>query len=435
GQQPERVAPAKVSAEFFTMLGIAPMLGRVIQPEDEGPKGRNVLVISYSLWQRLFGGDPNALGKKVALDDEPYTIIGVMPPRFWFEGRDSWFPFPFNFDDVTRNSGRNFPALAKLKAGVSETQARAELELLARRNERAFAAINPDYIGRSLYLQPYREFVYGSMSRTSLILFGAVGLVLLIACANIANLLLARAAARGPDVAIRSALGASRYRIVRQLLTESLLLSIFSGLLGLLIAVLGIDAIVALAPTGGVPAGVEIGVDTLVLLFTMGISLLTSIIFGLWPALRISMTETQESLKSGAQRTMGGRGNRRLQRALVVAEVSLSLVLLVVAGLMLRSFAKLTSVDTGLDTENLLSMRLNRSPAKSEGGKKMAAFFQQLIDRVSTVPGVKGVAVASQRCPSTSPKTSRSRRITARCQSNDGRRTWTFAPSARTTFR
>jgi putative ABC transport system permease protein len=395
GQEPERVAPAKVSAEFFSMLGIAPMLGRAIRPEDQGSKGERVLVISYSLWQRRFGGDPNAVGKTVALDDEPYTIIGVMPPRFWFDGRDGWFPFPFDMEKQARRS-RQFLVMAKLKPSVTMAQASAELELLARQNEQAFASTNPDYIERSLYLQPYREFVYGSMGRTSLILFGAVGLVLLIACANIANLLLARAAARGPEVSIRAALGASRFRIVRQLLTESILLSIFGGLLGVLIAVWGVDAIVTLIPPNDIPAGVKIGVDARVLLFTTGASLLTSIIFGLWPALQISRADTQESLKSGAQRTTAGRRNRRLQRALVVAEVSLSVVLLVMAGLMLRTFATLTNVGAGFDTENLLSMRLNRSPAKSDGGKKMAVFFQQLVDEVSTVPGVKGVAVASQ---------------------------------------
>jgi len=395
GQEPERVAPAKVSAEFFSMLGIAPMLGRAILPEDVGPKGERVLVISHSLWQRRFGGDPAVLGKKVALDDEPYTIVGVMPPRFWFDGRDGWFPFPFNLDEVSRRN-RQFIVIAKLKPSVTMAQASADLELLAWQNEQTFAASNPDYVGRGLYLQPYRELVYGSMRRTSLILLGAVGLVLLIACANIANLLLARAATRAPEIAIRAALGAGRFRIVRQLLTEGLLLSIFGGLLGGVIALWGIDVIVALAPSGDIPEGVKIAVDTQVLLFTMGTSLLTSMIFGLWPALQISRPEAQENLKTGAQRTTAGRRNRRLQRALVVAEVSLSLVLLVVAGLMLRSFAKLTNVDTGFDTENLLSMRLNRSPAKSDGGKKMAAFFQQLIDRVSTVPGVQGVAVASQ---------------------------------------
>ena len=396
GQEPERVAPAKVSADFFSMLGIEPILGRAIRPEEQGPKGERVLVISYGLWQRRFGGQTDVLGKKGALDDEPYTIIGVMPQGFWFDGRDCWFPFPFNFGDVTRNSGRSFAVLAKLKPGITETQARAELELLARQNEQAFAAANSDYVGRGIYLQPYRDFVYGAMRGTVLLLLGAVGLVLLIACANIANLLLTRAASRAPEIAIRVALGARPWRIVRQLLTESLLLAIFGGGLGALLALWGIDVLVALIPAGGLPAGVKISVNAGVLLFALGVTLLTSLVFGLWPALQVSRPETRESLKAGSQRTTAGRRNRRTQSALVVAEVALSLVLLVMAGLMIRSFARLTDVDTGFVTENLLSMRLNRSPTKSEGGKLNAAFFQQLIDRVSTVPGVKGVAVASQ---------------------------------------
>jgi len=395
GQEPERVAPAKVSPEFFSMLGIEPLLGRVMRPEEYGPKGERVLVISYGLWQRRFGGDKGVLGKTVALDDEPYTIIGVMPQRFWFDGRDGWFPFPFNLGDLARNSGRSFAVLARLKPAVTLQQAKAELEVLARQGELTFAATNPEYIGRNIYLEPYRDFVYGSMRKAGLILLGAVGLLLLIACANIANLLLARAAARNSEIAIRTALGASRWRLLRQMLTESLLLALCGGLTGLLIAVWGIDAILALVPAGGLPDGIVIGVDARVLLFALGTSLLTSLIFGLWPALEISKPGRQESLKVGSQRTTTDPSHRRMQSMLIVAEVGLSLVLLVMAGLMLQSFARLVNVETGFETKNLLSMRLNRSPAKSEGGKQNAAFFQQVIDRVSTVPGVKGVAAAS----------------------------------------
>jgi putative ABC transport system permease protein len=396
GQEPERVAPAKVSAEFFSMLGIEPLLGRVLRPEEQGPKGERVLVISYGLWQRRFGGDPGVLGKTVALDDEPFTIIGVMPPRFWFDGRDAWFPFPFNLADQPRNSVRALLVLARLKPGVTQARAKAELELLARQNEQAFAAVSPEYAGRGIYLQPYREFVYGTARSTALILLGAVGLVLAVACANIANLLLARGASRAQEVAVRLALGAGRWRIVRQLLTESLLLAVLGGGLGLLVAVWGIEGLASLIPAGTLPTGVAVAADVRVFLFALGCSLLTSLIFGLWPALQVSRQDTQESLKGGGQRATAGGGNRRMQSVLVVAEVSLSLILLVMAGLMIRSFARLTNVDTGFDTQNLLSMRLNRSPAKSDGGRQMAAFFQQLIDRVATVPGVRGVAVASQ---------------------------------------
>jgi putative ABC transport system permease protein len=395
GQEPERVSPAKVSPEFFSLLGIEPLLGRVMRPEEYGPKGERVLVISYGLWQRRFGGDKDVLGKTVALDDEPYTIIGVMPQRFWFDARDGWFPFPFNLGDLGRNSGRVYGVLARVKAGVTAEQAKAELEVLARQTELAFAATNPEYVGRSIYLEPYRDFVYGSMRKTVLILLGAVGLLLLIACANIANLLLARAAARNSEMAIRVALGASRWRLLRQMLTESLLLAFGGGLTGLLIALWGIEALLRLAPPGSLPAGAEIGVNARVLLFAMGTSLLTSLIFGLWPALQISKPKRQESLKVGSQRTTTDPSHRRMQNMLIVAEVSLSLILLVMAGLMLQSFARLVNIETGIETENLLSMRLNRSPAKSEGGKQNAAFFQQLIDRISTVPGVKGVAATS----------------------------------------
>jgi putative ABC transport system permease protein len=395
GQEPERVAPAKVSGDFFSMLGVEPILGRAIRAEDQGPNAQPVLVISYGLWQRRFGGDPDALGKRVALDDEAYTIVGVMPPQFWFEGRDCWFPFPFNVGELPRNSRRDYPILAKLKPGVGVAQAKAELELLARQNERSFAGTNPDYAGRGLYLQPYREFVYGGMRRTSLLLLGAVGLVLLIACTNIANLLLTRGASRAPEIAIRAALGASRLHIVRQLLTESLLLSILGGALGTLLSIWAIEALTALVPAGEIPTGVVIGVERGVLFFALAVTLLTTLLFGLWPALQLSGPETQESLKAGAQRATMSARNRRMQRSLVMAEVGLSAALLVMAGLMVRSLALLTGVDAGFATENLLSMRLNRSPAKSEGGKLNAAFFQKLTEGISTVPGVKEVAVAS----------------------------------------
>ena len=395
GQEPERVAAAKVSAELFSLLGVEPLLGRVTRPEEQGPKGERVLVISYGLWQRRFGGEAGVLGKIVALDDEPYTVIGVMPARFWFEGRDGWFPFPFHLGDAPRNSGRSFAVIARLKPAVTLAQAKVQLELLARQNELAFAATNPEYVGRGLSLQPIREFFFGTVRRAVLVLLGAVGLVLLIACANSANLLLMRAAARSSEIAIRLALGASRFRIVRQLLTEGLLLSAAGGLAGLLIALWGVDALVGLAPARDLPPGIEIGVDGRVLLFALGASLLTAFVFGLWPALQVSRPEAREGLKAGSRRATAGRRHRRMQSVLVVTEVGLSLILLVMAGLMMRSFARLVGVDTGFDARNLLSMRLNRSPTRSDQGRQNAAFFQQLIDRVAAVPGVKGVAVAS----------------------------------------
>jgi putative ABC transport system permease protein len=299
GQEPERVAPAKVSAAFFSMLGVAPQLGRVIRPDEQGPQGARVLVISHGLWQRRFGGAADVIGKQVALDDEPYTIIGVMPQRFWFDGRDCWFPFPFNLADAPRKSGRDFAILAKLKAGVTAAQAHADLALLARQNEQDFTGTNPEYAGRGLYLQPYREFVYGTLHETTLILLGAVGLVLLIACTNIANLSLTRAAARAPELAIRAALGASRLRLVRQLLTESLLLALGGGGLGALLALWGIDALVALAPRDNLPVGAVIELDGRVLLFTFVVSLLTALLCGLWPAWQSSGQSSRLQTQEG----------------------------------------------------------------------------------------------------------------------------------------
>jgi putative ABC transport system permease protein len=393
-EEPERVAAAKVSTEFFTMLGVTPQLGRTIQPEEQGPAGSRVLVISHALWQRRFGGDRGVLGQQVALDDEPFTIVGVMPQSFRFDAAEAWFPFPFDFGQGQR-SGRQFLLLARTKAGKSNEQTIAELSTFARQNEQVYGNTNPEYSGRSVYLQSLSEFYFGPVRKALFVLLAAVALVLLIACANIANLLLARSMSRAHEIAVRAAMGANRFRIVRQMLTESVVLALLGGGLGLLIASWGTRALIALVPTGTIPTGLEIGMNSRVLLFALIVSLLTALIFGLWPAIQMSRSELQETFKSGAQRATAGARSRRAQNLLVVAEVGLSLILLVMAGLMIRSFAKLTNIDPGMDTTNVLSMRINRSPAKSKDGGQMAPFFQQLIDRVKTVPGIAAVSVAS----------------------------------------
>ncbi len=393
-EQAERVAAAKVSSDFFSLLGIEPILGRTIRPEEVGDSAARVLVISHALWQRRFAGDTNVIGQRIALDDEPYTIIGVMPPNFQFDGGDAWFPFPMHLHQLGR-SGRAFAVLARLKSGTSTAQAASELEILARQQERDFASANPDYENRTYHLQPISEFYYGPLQTALFILFAAVGLVLLIACANIANLLLAQATSRSHELAIRQALGAGRARLLRQLLMESLLLAFVGGALGLLLAFWGTGALVAMAPSGTFPPGLEIPVNSRVLLFSLLITLATAVLFGLLPALRTSGGNLQQAMQTGAQRSTAGQRHRRTQNLLVMAEVSLSLILLVMAGLMIRSFSRLTNVDPGFRTDNLMTMRVNRSPAKSDGGKQMAPFFQQVIEKVKTTPGVEGVAVAS----------------------------------------
>ena len=392
--EPERVAAAKVSTEFFNILGVEPLLGRTIAPNEQGPKGERVLVISHGLWQRRFGGDKAVLGQNVSLDDEPFTIIGVMPPQFRFEESQAWFPFPFDFSQRTRD-GRAYLIMARTSPNTTEQQVNAALANLARQNEQDFGGTNQEYAGRGIYLQSLGQFYFGTVRRALYILLGAVGLVLLIACANIANLLLARSMSRSHEIAIRNAMGASRARIIRQMLIESAVLGLLGGGLGLLIASWGTKLLYKLIPTGILPTGVEITMNVQVLLFTLAVSLVTALIFGLWPAIQGSRTQTREALQASRQRSTASGGARRAQNVLVVAEVGLSLVLLVMAGLMIRSFAKLTNVDPGMGTSNVLSMRINRSPAKSGDGAQNAIFFQQVIDRVKTLPGIEAVGVMS----------------------------------------
>jgi putative ABC transport system permease protein len=392
--EPERVAAAKVSTEFFNLLGIEPLLGRTIAPNEQGPNGERVLVISYALWQRRFGGDKAVFGRKVLLDDEPFTIVGVMPPQFRFEESQAWFPFPFDFAQIARD-GRAYLILARTSSATTEQQANAALANLARQNEHDFAGTNQEYAGRAIYLQSLGQYYFGPVRRALFILLGAVGLVLLIACANIANLLLARSMNRSHEIAIRNAMGASRARIIRQMLVESAVLGLLGGGLGLLIASWGTRLLFNLIPTGVLPSGVAVTMNVQVLLFTLVVSLVTAFIFGLWPAIQGSRTQTREALQAASQRATAGVGVRFAQSVLVVVEVALSLILLVMAGLMIRSFAKLTNIDPGMSTANVMSMRLNRSPAKSKDGSQNAIFFQRVIDRVKTLPGIEAAGVAS----------------------------------------
>lgn len=392
--EPERVAAAKVSTDFFNLLGVEPMLGRTIAPNEQGPNGERVLMISHGLWQRRFGADKAVLGQTVALDDEPFTIIGVMPQQFRFDEAQAWFPFPFNFNESARG-GRAYPIVGRVSYGKSVEQVNAALANLARQNEQDFGSTNQEYAGRAIYVQPLTEYYLGPVRRALFLLLGAVVLVLLIACANVANLLLARSMSRSHEIAIRRAMGASRARIIRQLLIESAVLGLIGGGLGLLIASWGTRLLFDVIPAGTIPAGLDVAMNVQVLLFTLGVSLLTAFIFGLWPAIQGSRTQTREALQTASQRATAGVGSRRAQSVLVVAEVALSLVLLVMAGLMIRSFAKLTNIDPGMSTANVMTMRINRSPAKSKDGAQNAIFFRSVIDRVRMLPGIDAAGVAS----------------------------------------
>ncbi|MCI0661063.1 MAG: ABC transporter permease [Acidobacteria bacterium] len=406
--RPEQIPAAKVSGDLFKMLGVEPLLGRVITAEDQGPKASQVLVIGHALWQRRFGGDPGVIGRVVSLDDERLTIIGVMPPnfQFGFNNNEAWFPFPFDLHQRSR-SERLFLSLVRLKSGVSREQAQSDLISIARQQEQEFIATQPEYAGRSITLIPLIESLLGITRQALLVLSAAVGLVLLIACANVAGLLLANAVAREKEMAIRVALGAGRRRIVQQLLTESVLTSLCGGALGLVIAYFGLRVLLAIAPTMAIPNGAVIKIDATILVFTLAVSLLSALLFGMWPALQTLRSSLHQSLQENGREILASRSGKRAQRWLVVSEVALSLVLLVMAGLMLRSFGRLMQVDLGFNPENLLTARLNLPRARYQSLEQRATFYQRLIERIETLPGVKGVAVASHPPVSNIPMSNR----------------------------
>jgi putative ABC transport system permease protein len=393
GQEPEKINIARVTGDFFPLLGVNPFLGRTIATEDQWPRSNRVLVINHGLWQRRFGGNPDVIGQKVFLDDEPYTIIGVMPPKFYFAERDAFMPYLFDISQISQGA-EAFYVMVRLKSGVSIDQANAELEFIARNQEQAWGNSQPEYIGRGLYLRPISKYYFNQINQVLVVLLGAVGLILLIACANIANLLLARATARTREIALRAALGAGRLRIVCQLLTESLALALLGGALGVLLAFLVLGAIVAMIPIGKIPPELQININGQVLFGAFIVVLMSALLFGIWPALSLSKPDLNNELKEGGQTSAGGR-HSGARSMLVVFQVAISLVLLVIAGLTVRSLIRLMNVDPGFNSENLLTMRLNISPARLRNGQQVGAIFQQLSDRLRTIPGVRSAALAS----------------------------------------
>ena len=390
--EPERLAGSHVSPEFFKVLGVEPAPGRSFTEEENRPGASRVAVISHGLWQRRFGSDPDILGRALTLNGEPYTVVGVTRRGFVYGSPvDVYVPLGSLVDRqmMMRDNHAGIYVLARLKPGVTAEGALREMQtVVARLGEQ-----NPDAAGVAVALQPLSEFFVVNVRPALLVLLGAVGLVLLIACANVANLLLARAAARGREIAIRTALGASRLRVMRQLLVESVLLSLAGGAAGLLLAVWGVDSLRA-AAQANLPPTAEVGLDANVLLFTLGVSLLTGLVFGLAPALQASRADLNAALKEGARSQTGGRSRQRVRSALVVAEVALSLLLLVGAGLLLKSFARLREAPLGFEPAGLLTMQVSRSVGKGQPPAGAAAYFDQLRERVGALPGVKAVAYA-----------------------------------------
>ncbi|HEX7173827.1 MAG TPA: ABC transporter permease [Pyrinomonadaceae bacterium] len=398
GDEPERVRGLLTTADLFPALGVQPLHGRVFTREEDQKGATRVVVLSHGLWQRRFGGDPAIVGKEIPLGgirSTPTLVLGVMPEGFKFPvgvaNVDYWMPLvPILSDSDLSRASVWLTGLAKLKEGASEEQARSELQTISRRLEEQYKDSNAD---ATFMLRSYHEQLVGDMKTALLVLLGAVGCVLLIACANVANLMLARAAARGREISIRTALGASRAQIVRQLLTESVLLSILGGALGLLIAWWGVDVLVAAVPSD-LPRAAEVALDARVLLFTAALSILTGLIFGLAPALQASRADVSESLKEGGRGSVEG-GRSPLRSVLVVAEVAVSLVLLVGAGLLAQSFARLMDVSPGFDAERVLAFDV---VFRGENYTQRAATvpaLEELLTQAAAVPGVEAVGVVN----------------------------------------
>jgi putative ABC transport system permease protein len=392
--EPERLPARMVTASLFPMLGVQAHLGRTISPEEDKAGGAPVVILSYGLWQRRFGGATDILGKTLTLDSEPYTVVGVLPREFRFlQAADIYLPFePWAKtlpDDRSWHPG--IIPVARLKAGVTEQQARTEMETIAKRLEQRYPTYDTGVSANVIRMD--EQLVQGVRSGL-LLLLGAVSFVLLIACANVANLLLARATARQREIAIRQALGAGRGHLISQLLTESVLLSLAGGLLGVAFAWAGVAPLLRLSATT-IPRSEGIGIDFSVLAFTAGIALLASLVFGLVPALQATSTDLREKLNESGRSGSGGVHHRSLRGALVVSEIALAMVLLVGAGLLIRSLERLQDVPPGFRPDHLLIADIPLSATVYSKPEQRTAFFDQLLSRAQTLPGVRSAGGAT----------------------------------------
>ena len=389
--EPERLATAVVTASLFPVLGAQAAVGRTFLPNEDHPGAPRTIVLSYGLWQRRFGSDPSLVGRALTLDGQSYTVVGVMPRGFQYpRGVEVWAPLGLFLDAGMRNRA-NHPGLvglARLKPGVSLDQARVELSGIARRLGQQY----PTNAAIGASMTPLVDVVVGGgVRRTLLVLLGAVGFVLLIACANVVNLLLARGAVRSGEIAIRAALGAGRVRVLRQLVTESLVLSLTGGAGGLLIAAWGVELLRAFAPDS-LPRVAEIRIDGWVLGFTLVLSMIAGVVFGAAPLVQSARADLAGTLKAGGRGTTAAPSRHRLRSGLVAAEVALSLVLLTGAGLLLKSFVRLQQVDPGFDSKGVITFQVALPPAKYPTGPATAGFFRQALERAEAVPGVTAAA-------------------------------------------
>jgi len=387
---PQRLRGNYGTPNTFQIMGVPPLLGRTTTPDDGRPDAELVAVLGYRFWKRQFGGDPTVVGRQLRLNDKVRTVIGVMPKRFMWRGADVYLPIVFERGRVV-DGVRGVHLLGRLKPGVTAAQAEADLRPIIQELKNREPAQFPDKWQVSLL--SFKETFPSSIRENLWILFGAVGLLLLIACANVSNLLLSRAGSRQKEMAVRAALGASRARLIRQLLTESLILAVIGGALGVLLAYGGIQAIITLVPPNTIPDESEIVLNNPVLFFTLLVSMLTSIVFGLAPALHVCGRHLANPLREAGRSLAGSSRQAFLRKTLVVVEVALSLMLLVAASLMIRTFQAVQDVDVGFRTDRLLTMRVPLPEQRYPDPERRVIFFQELLRSVSALPGVMAVGL------------------------------------------
>jgi putative ABC transport system permease protein len=406
GGEPERIEGARTSASVFPLLGIPPLMGRTFTPDEDQP-GRNVAVLSYGLWKQRLAGDPNVLGRTISLDRLPYTVIGVMPASFQFplkgdrwsgEPADVWVPMAFTpYEMQAWGNMYNHRVLARLKPGITLAQAQSDASTTMAEVEKLYPASLASYFqGQHVgtVVQPYNQLVTGNIRTPLLVLLVAVGVVLLIACANVANLLLARATSRQREVAVRAALGAGRWRLVRQMLSESLLLGIVSGVAALFVAYWGVGALTSIAPAD-LPRMQEVQMDGRVLSFAFLLSIVTTVLFGIIPALQAAHADPHDSLKEGGRGMGASRGRRRVQDGLIVSQMALAIMLLISAGLLVRSFVSLLETDPGFRQERVLTMTVPLPLSAYSHGSDVRNFFEELLRRTSALSGASAVGFST----------------------------------------
>jgi len=388
--EPEKVYAYGVTASFFPLLGVEPALGRVLAPEDDRPEASKVVVISYPLWQSRYGGDAGIIGRDILLNDEKYTVIGVMPRGFQFLDSEVrlWIPAGFTAEELATRGSHYLQVVARMKPGVTLDEANNNIKTITAQ----IAHDNPDYAGRlGANVISLGEELTGETRRPLIVLLVAVAFVLLIASANLANLLLSRALGRSKEVAVRTALGATRGRLVRQLITESVLLSFAGGISGVVVAIWSFEFLRQLIPPG-LSLFVDLRIDGMVLVFTLALAVITGMVFGLAPALQSSKVDLNEALKQGGGRTSLSAGHRRLQNAMIIGEVALAMVLLVGAGLLIKTFAHLRDQYSSLRAESVLALRTQLPESRYKEPARRFAFYKQVLERAAALPGVVAAA-------------------------------------------